>query len=131
VSPAEKPTLQLLKLVFTSEVKSKEPVDKLERAEPGQRVWAHFTLRNRGDARTITVVFRVNGDQRSKVDLKVDSSWSFRTWAYNTLRAGDASGEITVEARDEAGVVVASASLPLKGADGAKPMRAKPEVIND
>jgi hypothetical protein len=127
----EKAPLQLLKLVFTSEVKNREPVDKLERAEPGQRVWAHFTLRNRCDARTISVVFRVNGDQRSKVDLKVDNSWSFRTWAYNTLRAGDTSGEITVEARDEAGVVVASASLPIKGPEGAKPLHTKPEIIND
>ena len=119
---AEKPPLQLLKLVFTSEVKNKEPVDKLERAQPGQRVWVHLTLRNRGtEIRPITLVFKVNGDQRTKVDLKAEPSWSYRTWGYNTLRAGDQTGELTVEVRDDAGGVLTTARLPIK-TDSSKPL---------
>jgi hypothetical protein len=122
---ADKAPLQLLKLVFTSEVKNKEPVDKLERAQPGQRVWVHLTLRNRGaDTRPITMTFKVNGDQRTKVDLKVDPSWSFRTWGYNTLRAGDQTGELVVEVRDDGGALLTTARLPIK-TDGTKPLDPK------
>jgi hypothetical protein len=114
-APADKAPLQVLKIVFTSDVKSKEPVDKLDHAEPGQRVWVHLTLRNRGeDARPITVTFRVKEDVRSKVDLKVDPSWSYRTWAYNTMRASDTSGDLFVDVRDEAGAIVASQSIPIR-----------------
>ncbi len=128
----EKPTLQLLKLVFTSEVKNKEPVDKLDRAQPGQRVWVHLTMRNRtGDTRPITVVFRVNGDQRSKVTLKIEHSWSYRTWAYNTLRASDLTGQLVVEIRDENGGAIANESLPIRQAGAGRPLPAKPERFDD
>jgi hypothetical protein len=109
-SPGE---LTVLKLVFASDVKDKEPVDRLNLAEPGQRVWAHLTMRNRGAVpRAITVVFRVNGEMRSKVDLQVDPSWSYRTWAYNTLRKED-SGVLVVEIVDGEGTVVHASRLPI------------------
>jgi hypothetical protein len=124
--PAEKPPLQILKLVFTSEVKNKEAVDKLERAQPGQRVYVHLTARNRGsEARPITMAFKVNGDARSKVDLKVDPSWSYRTWGYNTLRASDQTGELTVEVRDDTGAVITTARLPIKADPPGKPLEPK------
>jgi hypothetical protein len=123
----EKPQLQVLKLVFTSEVKNKEPVDKLERAQPGQRVYAHLTLRNRGaEARPITLAFKVNGEARSKVDLKVDPSWSFRTWGYNTLRASDLTGELSLEVRDDTGAVLTTARLPIRTDPPAKPLPGTP-----
>ena len=112
---ATTPSLQVLRLTLTSEVKQKEPVDELKEAGPGQRVWAHVTLRNRApEARRVSVVFKVDGDERSTVDLQIASSWSFRSWAYNTLRAGDKSGELTVEVRDDAGAVLGQARLPIK-----------------
>ena len=112
---ATTPSLQVLRLTLTSEVKQKEPVDELKEAGPGQRVWAHVTLRNRApESRRVSVSFKVDGDERSTVDLQVASSWSFRTWAYNTLRAGDKSGELTVEVRDDAGAVIGQARLPIK-----------------
>lgn len=112
---APTPPLQVLKLTLTSDVKQKEPVDELKEAAPGQRVWAHVAIRNRAsDARRVSVVFKVDGEERSTVDLKIASSWSFRTWAYNTLRAGDKSGELTVEVRDDGGNVLAQAKLPIK-----------------
>jgi hypothetical protein len=114
---AEKGEFKVLKAVFTSEVKNKEPTDNLKSAKPGQRAWVHLTLRNRGDAaRTITLVFKVNGKERSTVDLKVEPSWSFRTWAYNTLRAGD-KGELGLEIRDDAGATMTTLSIPIKAAD--------------
>jgi hypothetical protein len=120
---AEKPSLQILKFVFTSDVKNREPVDKLERAQPGQRVYVHLTLRNRAsETRPITVVFRVNNEQRSKVDLKVESSWSYRTWAYNTLRAGDLTGVLTAEIRDEGGFTIATRDLPIRSASDRSPV---------
>jgi hypothetical protein len=120
---AEKPSLQILKFVFTSDVKDKEPVDKLERAQPGQRVYVHLTMRNRAsETRPITVVFRVNNEQRSKVDLKVESSWSYRTWAYNTLRTGDLTGVLTAEIRDEGGFTIATRDLPIRNAAERNPV---------
>jgi hypothetical protein len=127
----ERAPLQLLKLVFTSEVKNKEPVDKLERAQPGQRVWVHLTMRNRGaDARPITLAFRVNGDARTKVDLKIDPSWSYRTWGYSTLRASDLTGALDVDVRDDAGTLITSARLPIVKPDPAKPPP-KPEPLDE
>jgi hypothetical protein len=112
---APTPPIQVLKLTLTSEVKQKEPVDELKEAGPGQRVWAHVTIRNRaGDTRRVSVVFKVDGEERSTVDLQIASSWSYRTWAYNTLRASDKSGEITVEVRDDGGSVLSQAKLPIR-----------------
>lgn len=123
---ATTPSLQVLRLTLTSEVKQKEPVDELKEAGPGQRVWAHVTLRNRApEARRVSVVFKVDGDERSTVDLQIASSWSFRTWAYNTLRAGDKSGELTVEVRDDAGAVIGQARLPIKATAAKKAAPAK------
>jgi hypothetical protein len=116
----------VLRLTLTSEVKQKEPVDELKEAGPGQRVWAHLTLRNRApEARRVSVIFKVDGDERSTVDLQIASSWSFRTWAYNTLRAGDKSGELTVEVRDDAGAVIGTARLPIKATAAKKAAPAK------
>jgi hypothetical protein len=118
-----KPSLQILKLQFTSDVKDKEPADKLEYAQPGQRVYVHLTMRNRtGDARNITVLFRVNNEERSKVSLKVESSWSYRTWAYNTLRAGDLTGVLSVEVRDEAGGSMTTQQLPIRQTGSGRPL---------
>ncbi len=111
---------RVLKLVFTSEVKNKEPVDKLTSVEAGQRVWVHLTMRNRGDLlRPVTVVFRVGGAARSRVDLKIEPSWSFRTWAYNTLRSGD-TGALAVEVLDAEGAVLGSSEMPIRAA-GSRP----------
>ena len=113
--------LQVLRLTLTSEVKQKEPVNELKEAGPGQRVWAHLTLRNRApDAKRVSVVFKVDGEERSTVDLQVASSWSFRTWAYNTLRAGDKSGELTVEVRNDASEVIGQARLPIRASAAKK-----------
>jgi hypothetical protein len=113
--------LQVLRLTLTSEVKQKEPVDELKEAGPGQRVWVHLALRNRApEAKRVSVTFKVDGDERSTVDLQVASSWSFRTWAYNTLRAGDKAGELTVEVRNDASEVIAQAKLPIKASAAKK-----------
>jgi hypothetical protein len=115
----EKGELRVLKAVFTSEVKNKEPAGALESAKPGQRVWAHLTVRNRGDAaRTLTLVFKVGGAERSTVDLAIDPSWSFRTWGYVTLRKTDV-GEVRFEVKDEGGVILSSGTLPIKAGEGA------------
>lgn len=126
-APATKQPLQLLRMALTSEIKRKEPVDRLEAAEPGQRVWAHLVLRNRASgARKVRVIFRVNGDERSRVDLDVDPSWSYRTWAYNTLRKTDTQGDLTVEVRDDEDGVLTTAKLPIKAHSIKKPPPGKP-----
>jgi hypothetical protein len=120
---AEKGELKVLAMVFTSEVKQKEAVDKLDAAKPGQRVWVHLTMRNRtGDTKPIALVFKVNGTQRAKIDLKIDPSWSYRTWGYVTLRDADL-GELVAEVRDDSGTVMSSATLPIKGDGPAKPQK--------
>lgn len=114
VDPAARVPLQLQKFRFASGLRGKEPQDELTSAEPGQRVWAHFTFRNRtGDTRKVHVVFRVAGDKRTEVDLSVDVSWSFRTWAYNTLRDGD-TGDLSVVATDDLGNVLVDEKIPIK-----------------
>jgi hypothetical protein len=120
-TPASAP-LQLLRLTLTSAVKDKEPVDELKVASPGQRIWAHLAIRNRSsEARRITLLFRVDGEERSTVDLKVEPSWSYRTWGYNTLRASDKSGELTLEVREIGGPLLSTARLPIKAAPPPRP----------
>lgn len=107
--------MKLLKMTLASSVRDKEPVDKLTSAKPGQRVWAHVTMRNRtGFAREIDLVFKVGGKERSRVTLNIENSWSFRTWGYVTLRPTDTSGEVTVTIVNDSGDEIATAKLPIK-----------------
>lgn len=116
--------LELQELTFTSEVKNKEPVDVLLAAEPGERVWAHLRLRNRNEeTRKIHLEFQVNGDKRTTLDLKVTKSWSYRTWAYNTLLESDKKGTVSLTVTDDEGTVLAETSLPI-----AQKARTKPYV---
>lgn len=106
--------VDLLKFVLTSGVKSKDPVDVLESAKPGQRVYGHATVRNRTTGpKRVSLSFRVNGDERSVVDLTVEKSWSWRTWAYVTLRKED-KGELTVHVFDDHGAELGTQSLPIR-----------------
>jgi hypothetical protein len=114
--------LELQELTFTSEVKNKEPVDTLLAAEPGKRVWAHLRLRNLDDAtRKIHLEFRVNDDKRTTLDLKVTKSWSYRTWAYNTLLDGDKKGTVSLTVTDDSGAVLAETSVPIAAKARTKP----------
>lgn len=107
--------MKLLKMTLASGVRDKEPIDKLASAKPGQRVWAHVTLRNRtGFAREIDLVFRVDGKERSRVTLTVEHSWSFRTWGYVTLRSTDTTGDVTVTVVNDSGDELATAKIPIK-----------------
>lgn len=107
--------LTILRFTFTSNVRDKEPVDKLEAAKPGQRVWAHINARNRtGSSREIDLIFRVNGKERSRVPLEIQASWSFRTWGYVTLRDADTAGEVTAAVIDDSGEEIASGRVPIR-----------------
>lgn len=126
-TPAASPSpaatrLEILRLTLTSEVKDKEPVDRLVAAGPGQRVWAHVTARNRTpDTRGIKLSFRVAGKVRSEVDLDVERSWSFRTWGYNTMKATDTSGELEVVVLAEDESVLAETTLPIRPRSATRP----------
>jgi hypothetical protein len=129
---ADKPELSVLKLVFTSEVKNKEPSDVLASAKPGQRVYAHLTMRNRyPDTRPIVLVFSVNEEERARIDLKVDPSWSYRTWGYVTLRATDFTGDVVAEVRDGGGRLLDKGRLPIRGDSPAKPQSKGPPASAD
>lgn len=106
--------VELLALTVTSNVEKKEPVDKLKAATPGTRVYAHLKMRNRSDEkRTVHVDFLVNGKLRTPLKLDIDPSWSFRTWGYNTLQAGD-TGELEVQVYDDAGTMLERVRLPIQ-----------------
>ncbi len=105
--------LELLQFRITSGIENKKAKDTLTTAVPGQRVWAHLTIRNRSaTTRQVRLVFRVNGDERTTVSLDIDPSWSFRTWGYNTLRDLD-TGELDIEVTDDTGKVMVSDKLPI------------------
>jgi hypothetical protein len=112
----EAESVQLLKLTMTSSVKDKEPVDEVQSVAPGERVYAHLKVRNRtGFTRTLDVRFRVNGVERSTVSLEVEPSWSWRTWAYNTVLPTDPVGALVeMDVTDDTGAEVASAKLPIR-----------------
>ncbi len=103
--PSLKP-LQILRFVFADGVEGKDPKSKLHVAKAGQRVYAHFTMRNRsGRSRCIKLTFRVGGKKRTSVTLKIGKSWQWRTYAYNTLR-GDDNKPLELTAIDDQGVVI-------------------------
>lgn len=106
--------VELLKFQFTSAVKDREPVDRLDAARPGARVYAHLTLRNRtGRDRAVHVEFAVDGKKRTELDLPVKESWSFRTWGYNTMQTKD-TGELTVSVTDDEGHPLGDFTLPIR-----------------
>jgi hypothetical protein len=110
--PTLKP-MQLLRFRFTSAIAGREPGDKLFIARPGQRVYAHLTVRNRsGRDRCLGLEFRVGGQKRTSVTLKVGESWSWRTWAYNTLRPDD-RGRLDLVVTDDQGKPFLSQPLPV------------------
>ena len=110
----ERASLELLQLTLTSDVQKKEPVDTLDVAPPGSRVYAHLKLRNRSqDKRKVHIDFLVNGKVRTPLDLTIEPSWSYRTWGYNTMQAGD-TGELEVRVFDDGGSTLATARLPIK-----------------
>ena len=114
--PAAPPAdgVELQKLTLTSGVKSKDPVDTLDAAKQGQRVYGHLTVRNRTSGpQRVSVSFRVNDDERAMVDLTIEKSWSWRTWAYVTLRKED-KGELTVHVFDDHGAELGKESIPIK-----------------
>jgi hypothetical protein len=121
-APSAPPTppaqpLQLFRFSFTSEVKNREPADFLEAAEPGQRVYAHMAFKNSNpEPRVVHLVFRVNGERRTSLDLKVTPSQSYRTWAFNTLKDQDREGHLTLEVTDETGQTLLNERLPIKPA---------------
>lgn len=106
--------MEVLKFQFTSRVKGREPVDKLWRGRPGERVYAYITLRNRtGRDRSVHCSIRVNGKSQSEVDLPVVESWSYRTWAYATIPKSETKGKVDVVITDDAGQVLVEQSIPI------------------
>ncbi len=106
--------VELQKLVLASAIKSKDPADDLDATKPGQRVYAHVTVRNRtAGTKRVSVSFRVNGDERTMVDLDIEKSWSWRSWAYVTLRKDD-KGELTVHVFDDHGAELADKTIPIR-----------------
>lgn len=113
-APQTRVPIELLTLTVTSNIEKKEPVDKLKAATPGTRVYAHLKMRNRSnEKRTIHVDFLVNGKLRTPLKLDIEPSWSFRTWGYNTLQAGD-SGELEVQVYDDGGTMLEKVRLPIQ-----------------
>jgi hypothetical protein len=103
--------LQLLRMTLAGAIEGKDPKDRLEAARPGQRVYAHLRMRNRsGRDRCVRVRFRVKGEERTLVTLKVGHSWSWRTWAYATLRDDD-RGRLDIEVVDDQGATIATKAL--------------------
>jgi hypothetical protein len=100
---------------FASDVKNKEPVDNLSSTPPGKRVYAHLLVRNRtAGTRVVTLKFSVDGAERSTVDLEVERSWGYRTWAYVTLKPTD-KGALRVVVTDDVGSEpIARAEIPIK-----------------
>ena len=106
--------MELLKFQFTSAIKSRQPVDKMVLAKPGDRVYGYLTLRNRsGRARKVHLEFAVNGEKRTEMDLDVADSWSYRTWGYNTILPKDKPGKLTLVATDDEDHPLFSESLPI------------------
>ena len=103
--------MQLLRFAFASGIEGKDPKDELRVARPGERVYAHLTMRNRsGRARCLRLVFRVGGKKRTEVTLEIGKSWSWRTWAYNTIKPDDRGPlELTIE--DDQGQLVLKKTL--------------------
>lgn len=112
---AETMPLELLRFRFTSDVKAKNPVDTLDHATPGKRVYAHLALRNRsGRPRKVHLTFKVNDVVRTEIELDVGESWEWRTFGYNTLNAKD-TGTLSLDIDDDEGhPLVENQKLPIR-----------------
>ena len=105
--------MQMLRFSFASGLEGKDPKDEMQVARPGQRVYAHLTMRNRsGRKRCLHLTFRVGGKKRTEVTLKVGESWSWRTWAYNTIKDDD-TGPLELTIEDDQKNLVLKKTLPV------------------
>jgi len=59
-------------------------------------VWAWVRVKNPGDASRVRMIWKHEGEVRSRVDLKVGTSGGWRTWSRKTMATAD-SGDWTVE----------------------------------
>jgi hypothetical protein len=72
-------------------------------------------VRNRSEeTQKLRLFFEVNGNPRTNLELSVEPSWSFLTWGYNTVLAGDTKGELTLVVADEQGDELTTARLPIR-----------------
>jgi hypothetical protein len=107
--------VELLGLVLTSGIASKDPVDVVEQAKAGERVYAHLTIRNRtGRPREVVLRFHVEGVERANVPLEIGESWSWRSWGYATPRPADVGKKLTIELVDDEGRTLAERTLPVR-----------------
>jgi hypothetical protein len=105
--------LLLLRFAFTSGIDGRDPRDKLSVARPGQRIFSHFTVRNKsGRERCIRIELVVGREKRTTLTLKIGESWSWRTWGYNTLRSDD-TGTLVAIVRDDQGNELARRELSI------------------
>lgn len=113
-SGAADAVLEVRKLTLAAGVEKREPTGELAAAGPGERAYAHLVVRNRRNkTETVTVRFSVGGEERSSVDLDVQHSWSFRTWAYATPQKKDVGKELEVEVFERGGRSLARAAVPI------------------
>lgn len=84
-------------------------------APDGDKVWVHATLDNAGPARTVTLVWALDGTEKWRITLDVGTSPRWRTWARRTIGARD-GGVWMVTALDPAGAVLGSTQF-IVGAD--------------
>lgn len=112
-APPHLKPLQLLRFAFASGLEGKDPRDKLSVARPAQRIYTHLTLRNRsGEKRCVTIELSVGGQTRTTLVQSIGVSWSWRTWAYNTLRDDD-RGKLEAVVRDDQGNELARRELAI------------------
>lgn len=105
--------IELLRFTFASAIEGKDPRDRLLEARPGRRVYSHLVLRNlSGRERCVTFELRVDGVRRTALSQRLGHSWSWRTWAYNTLRADD-RGKLEAIVRDDQGRELVRRSIPI------------------
>ena len=86
-------------------VAGRQPIGRTQRFEVGEKAWAWVTMNNQGDATKITMLWRREGQVRSRMTLEVGQSPRWRTWSRHTLRPSDV-GQWTVEVRDHDGDLI-------------------------
>ncbi len=79
-----------------------------------EKLWAYVGVKNDEAPSHITMVWKRNGKERSRVKLKVGTSPYWRTWSSKVIDRKKDPGKWTVEVQDAAGQVIKTMSFELR-----------------
>jgi hypothetical protein len=107
-TPELKPDVEVVKSQFTDKVESSNPVASQDQLSSATRVTYWVAVKNTKEPTTITLVWKLDGQEAGRQTLDVGISPSWKTWG---THARGSAKSIEVDVLDKSGTQVKSDTL--------------------